>query len=173
MRRLAILSTVALVGFGALATTDAEARPRRNAGAVVAAGVTGLAVGGLIGAAASNAYAAPAYGYSYPGYGYSAYGYPAYGYSAYDYPAYAYPAYSDDDAPVTYRTTRVVRSVPAYDERYVYAPAPAVRTTRVVRNYGYGTPVAAVRTVRSYDDGYAPVNYRYSWGGPAYGYYAW
>jgi hypothetical protein len=116
MRKLAVLSAVALVGFGSrsmAATTDAEARSRRNTGAVVAAGVAGLAVGGLIGAAASNAYAAPAYGYSYP---------------AYDYPSYGY-------APVA--TTRVVRS-------YDYVPAPVYRTTRVVRysapvtyNYGY------------------------------------
>jgi len=115
MRKLAVLSAVALIGLGSMAaTTDAEARSRRNTGAVVAAGVAGLAVGGLIGAAASNAYAAPAYGHSYP-----AYGYPSYGY-----------------APVA--TTHVVRS---YD--YGYAPAPVYRTRRVVRytapvTYDYG-----------------------------------
>ncbi|EIM26893.1 hypothetical protein [Microvirga lotononidis] len=116
MRKLAVLSAVALVGFGSLAdTTDAEARSRRNTGTVVAAGVAGLAVGGLVGAAASNAYAAPAYGYSYP-----AYGSPSYGY-----------------APVT--TTRVVRTYDDYD----YPPHSVYRTTRVVRysapvTYGYG-----------------------------------
>jgi hypothetical protein len=52
MRKLAVLTAVALVGLGSMiATTDAEARSRRNTSAVVAAGVAGLAVGGLIGAA--------------------------------------------------------------------------------------------------------------------------
>ncbi len=74
MRKLPILSAAVLVSFGALPTDDAEARSR-NRGAVIAAGMAGLAVGALIGAAASNAYARPAYGYSYPAHGYGPYGY--------------------------------------------------------------------------------------------------
>jgi hypothetical protein len=110
-----------------MATTDAEARSRRNTGAVVAAGVAGLAVGGLIGATTSNAYAAPAYGHRYP-----AYAYPSYGY-----------------APVT--TTRVVRTYDDYD----YVPAqsigrgewsgtlPRSRTTTAMRRCGTAIPGAA------------------------------
>ncbi|MBQ0820818.1 hypothetical protein KBI52_11435 [Microvirga sp. HBU67558] len=113
MRKLAVLSAVALVGFGSMAaSTDAEARSRRNTGAVVAAGVAGLAAGGLIGAAASSAYAAPAYGYGYPAYGYA--------------PVMTtrvvrtYDDYDYAPAPV-YRTRRVVRySAPV---TYGYAPA--------------------------------------------------
>jgi hypothetical protein len=124
MKKLAILSAAALIGLGAVASTQAEAAPRR--GAAVAAGVIGgLAAGALIGAAASNAYASPYYG----GYGY---GYPAYGYV----PAYSYgyaPAYQ----PVyvapqrVYRTRRVVRT---YDP-YYYRPRPAVSI-----GFGFGSP---------------------------------
>lgn len=125
MKKLAILSAAALIGLGAVASTQAEAAPRR--GAAVAAGVIGgLAAGALIGAAASNAYASPYYG----GYGYG--GYPAYGYA----PAYSYgyaPAYQ----PVyvapqrVYRTRRVVRT---YDP-YYYRPRPAVSI-----GFGFGSP---------------------------------
>jgi hypothetical protein len=134
MKKLAILSTAALIGVGSIAasTTDAEARWRghRGGGGAVAAGVIGgLAAGALIGAAASNAYAYPSYGY---GYGYA----PAYGYApvAYGAPVRAYsyePAYGYDYAPA-YRT-RVVRAryAPVYRQRlarsygpdYGYAPA--------------------------------------------------
>jgi hypothetical protein len=124
MKKLAILSAAALIGLGAVASTQAEAAPRR--GAAVAAGVIGgLAAGALIGAAASNAYASPYYG----GYGY---GYPAYGYA----PAYSYgyaPAYQ----PVyvapqrVYRTRRVVRT---YDP-YYYRSRPAVSI-----GFGFGSP---------------------------------
>ena len=70
MKKLAILSAVALIGVGSLASTDAEARNRRvNAGAVAAGVVGGLAAGALIGAAAASSY----YPYGYYG-GY----YPAY-----------------------------------------------------------------------------------------------
>ena len=62
MRKLAVLSAATLLSIGAMATDYAEARSRRNTGAVIAAGVAGLAIGGLIGAAASNAYARPAHG---------------------------------------------------------------------------------------------------------------
>ncbi|MEZ0168064.1 hypothetical protein [Microvirga sp. TS319] len=112
MRKLAVLSAVALVGLGSMAaTTDAEARSRRNTGAVVAAGVAGLAVGGLVGAATSNAYAAAAYGYSYPAYGYAP--------VTTTRVVRTYDDYDYIPAPV-YRTTRVVRyAAPA---TYGYAP---------------------------------------------------
>ena len=81
MKKLAVLSTAALIGLGSMAasTTDAEARWRghRGGGAVAAGIIGGLAAGALIGAA-TNAYAAPSYGYA-PSY--------SYGYApvAYDY----------------------------------------------------------------------------------------
>ena len=118
MKKIAVLSTVALIGLGSLHATQAEARDGRNARAVAAGVVGGLVAGALIGAATSNAYAAPAYGYAYA---------PAYGY---------------DYAPApAYRTTRVVRRhsyVPAYE--YEYAPRRTYRTTRVVRSYEYTQP---------------------------------
>ncbi|WP_201836061.1 hypothetical protein [Microvirga zambiensis] len=113
MRKLAVLSAVALVGFGSLAaSTDSEARSRRNTGAVVAAGVAGLAVGGLIGAAASNAYATPAYGY------------PSYGYAPVT-TTRVVRTYDDYDyaPPPVYRTRRVVRYSAPVTYDYGYAPA--------------------------------------------------
>jgi hypothetical protein len=63
MKRLAILSTAALIGVGSMAATEAQAQYRRSSGGAVAAGVIGgLAAGALLGA-----YAAP--GYVYGGYG--------------------------------------------------------------------------------------------------------
>jgi hypothetical protein len=122
MKKLAVLSAVALIGAGVFTAADAEARYRRGNGGAVAAGIIGgLAAGALIGAAASNAYAAPAYDYGYAPTGYG------YGYSAprvvrsYEYaPAYYVPRR-------TYRT-RVV-------ETYDYVPT--YRTRRVVRSYDY------------------------------------
>ncbi len=142
MKKLAVLSTAALIGLGSIAATDAEARSRR--GATVAAGVFGLAAGAMLGAAAANAYAAPGYGYygSYaPGYSYGyapaySYGYaaPAYGYAA---PAYGYaPAYYGGGyGPVT-------------STYYGGGYAPEYRTTtrRVVRTYR--TPSQTTRVVR-------------------------
>ena len=120
MKKLAVLSAAALVGLGAIASTQAEARPR--GGAIAAGVIGGLAAGALIGAAASSAYAAP-YGY----YGYApAYGYgyaPAYTYApAYSY-GYAAPVVSYGPAYYPHRTT--------YRTRVVYR-AP-VRTTKVIR----------------------------------------
>ena len=116
MKKLAVLSTAALLGLGAMtASTPAEAwhwRHHHHGGAVAAGLIGGLAAGALIGAAASSAYAAPAY-------------YPAYGYA---------PAYYHAPAPVVVRRrvvrrvhyapvyrTRVVHRIPAYS--YGYAPA--------------------------------------------------
>jgi hypothetical protein len=122
MKKLAVLSAAALVGLGAIASTQAEARPR--GGAIAAGVIGGLAAGALIGAAASSAYAAP-YGY----YGYApAYGYryaPAYAYApAYPY-SYAAPVVSVGFGPAYYGYR------PVYRTRVVYR-AP-VRTTRVIR----------------------------------------
>jgi heme A synthase len=61
MKKLAVLSTAALIGLGSVVSTGAEAGDRRNAGAAVAAGIVGLAAGAMLGAAASNASAASAY----------------------------------------------------------------------------------------------------------------
>jgi hypothetical protein len=68
-------------------------------------------------------------------------------------------ASTDAEARSRRNTGAVVRTYDDYD----YVPAPAYRTTRVVR---YAAPV-------TYDYGYAPARYGYSWGGPAYGYYGW
>lgn len=154
MKKLAILSSVALIGFGSLAAaTDAEARTRRSTARAVAAGVVGgLAAGALIGAA-TNAYAAP--GYTYGGY------YPAYG-TAYA-PAATTYGYGTTYAPATtYRTTRVVSGYGYQPEVYEeYVPRRRYRTTRVVRSttsyapaaYSWGSPGVTV-----------------SYGAPAYGY---
>lgn len=137
-KKLAVLSAVALIGVGSLATApDAEARWRGHRGGAVAAGVIGgLAAGALIGAA-SGAYAAPSYHHGY---------YPA----SYSYPAYSYgyaPAYYEDDYAPVYRR-RVVRR---HYAPVAYYHRPAYRTRRVVRSYSY-----------------APVSYGHSWGRPAY-----
>ncbi len=158
MKKLAILSAVALIGFGSVAATEAEAQNRRRGGAIAAGVIGSLAAGALIGAA-SNAYAAPAYGY---GYGSSPYGYgyaPAYGYgyapATRVVQSYGYaPAYQEVYVPRrTVRSTRVVRrAAPVYRTTRVvqsYA-APAYRTTRVVRSYDpyasgyYGSPGVSV-----------------------------
>jgi hypothetical protein len=173
MKKLAVLSTAALMGLGSMAasTTDAEARWRgRHHGGAVAAGlIGGLAAGALIGAA-TNAYAAPSYGY---GYGYApaySYGYaPAYsyGYAPASY-GYAQTAYYDDDyvtAPV-YRT-RVVRRAhyaPVYRQRIVRAHyAPAYRMRAVRAHYA---PAYGARVVRGYGPARAHGYTRAShWGG--------
>ena len=177
MKKLAVLSTAALVGLGSIAasTTDAEARwrGRHHGGGAVAAGIIGgLAAGALIGAA-TNAYAAPSYGYApASSYGYApaaSYSYaPAYGYgyapASY---GYAQTAYYDDDyvaAPV-YRT-RVVHRVhaPVYRQRIVRAHyAPAYRTRAVRAHYA---PAYGARVVRGYGHGRAHGYTRAShWGG--------
>jgi hypothetical protein len=154
MKKLAILSTVALIGFGSVAATEAEAQNRRRGGAIAAGVIGGLAAGALIGAA-SNAYAAPAYSYGYSPYGYA----PAYGYgyapATRVVQSYGYaPAYQEVYVPRrTVRSTRVVRrAAPGYRTTRVvqsYA-APAYRTTRVVRSYDpyassyYGGPGVSV-----------------------------
>jgi hypothetical protein len=144
MKKLAVLSTAALIGLGSIAasTTEAEARWRGHRGGAVAAGVIGgLAAGALIGAAASNAYAYPGYDYGYAPVSYA----PAY---------YAPAAYYEEPAPVVVRR-KVVRHVayaPVQRRRVVvYDDAPVYRT-RVVHRvpaYSYG--------------GYAPAY----WGGPS------
>ena len=149
MKKLAILSAAALIGLGGIASTGAEAGPRRNGGAIAAGVIGGLAAGALLGAATSNAYAAPAYGYGYA---------PAYGYGY---------------AP----STRVVQSYGYAPEVYeeAYVPRRAYRTTRVVRSYE-APAYRTTRVVRGYDSGYAPTGY---WGGPGVsvgvgtGYYGW
>ena len=137
MKKLAVLSTAALIGLGSIAasTTQAEAQWRgwrggwhhhqhhHRGGAVAAGLIGGLAAGALIGAAASSAYAAPSY-------------YPAYG--------YAPVAYYHEPAPVVVRR-RVVR-------RVHYAP---VYRTRIVHR------------VPAYSYGYAPAYYPAYWGGPS------
>lgn len=62
-KTFAALSAAALIGLGALAPSDAQAR---GGGGALAAGIIGgLAAGALLGAAASEAHAAPVYGYGY------------------------------------------------------------------------------------------------------------
>jgi hypothetical protein len=155
MKRLAVLSTAALLGVGSIAasTTEAEARWRggwrhgwhghhHHRGGAAAAGILGgLAAGALIGAA-TNAYAYPAYSYGYPAYSYPAYSYyPAYGYG------YAAPVAYYQQPRVVYRT-RVVRRAPAYRTRVVHRVrhAPVYRT-RVVHR------------IPAYSWGYAPAYY--------------
>ena len=128
MRKLAVLTAVALVGLGSMiATTDAEARSRRNTSAVVAAGVAGIAVGGLIGATTSNAYAAPAYGYSYP-----AYAYPSSGYAPVTTPAWCGPM----TTMITYRPQSIGRGEWS-------GTLPRSRTTTAMRRCGTAIPGAA------------------------------
>ncbi len=74
MKKLAVLSTAALIGLGSIAaTTDAEAgwRGRHRGGAVAAGVIGGLAAGALIGGAIAAqqapVYAAPAPVYAAPG----------------------------------------------------------------------------------------------------------
>jgi hypothetical protein len=116
MKKLAVLSAVALIGLGTLASSEAEARSRnRNvAGAAIAAGVVGLAVGGLL---ASQAQAAPSYGY----------------------PAYSEPDYGYDPAPVRYRYVEeapvVYRPVRRYEPEYAYGRPVTVRKTIIERRY--------------------------------------
>jgi hypothetical protein len=105
MKKLAVLSAAALIGLGSIASTGAEAGDRRNGGAVVAAGIAGLAAGAMLGAAASNAAAAPAYGH-----------------------AYAPTAYH------TTRVVRSYEYDPEIYEE-VYVPPPVYRRTRVVHTY--------------------------------------
>jgi hypothetical protein len=157
MKKLAVLTTVALISLGAAAAPQAQARDGRNA-AIAAGVIGGLAAGALLGAAVSDASAAPA----------SVYGY-----------APVTEGYAVVPAPA-YETTRVVRRYDVPDT-YVeeYAPRRVYRTTRVVRTYD--SPVAygddcpperaytTTRVVRSY--GYAPAREEYSWGGP--GRYGW
>jgi hypothetical protein len=105
MKKLAVLVAAALIGLGSIASTGVEAGDRRNGGAVVAAGIVGLAAGAMLGAAASNAAAAPAYGHTY-----------------------APTTYR------TTRVVRSYEYEPeVYEE--VYVPPPAYRRTRVVHTY--------------------------------------
>jgi hypothetical protein len=126
MKKLAVLSVAALMGLGAVASTSAAAGDRRNGGALVAAGIVGLAAGAVLGAAASNAAAAPAYR-------------PAYAPSPYR-TTHVVRTYDDDPevyeevyvAPPAYRTIRVVRTYEVYEPRY-YAPGPSVSV-----GFGFG-----------------------------------
>lgn len=105
---------------------------RNNAGAALAAGVIGAAVGGLAAAAAQ-----PSYGYAYPAYGYDhSYGYD-YGYAPVTTTrvvrrTYAAPSYGYYDP----YTTGSVRAVRSYDPYYGYVPA----TSGVSVGVSYGSP---------------------------------
>ncbi|EIM30697.1 hypothetical protein [Microvirga lotononidis] len=114
MTKLAALSAVALIGLSTLTPGVAEARSRRNvAGAAIAAGVVGLAIGGLL---ASQAQAAPAYGY----------------------PAYQ-PDYGYRPAPVRYRYVEeapvVYRPVRRYEPNYTYTRRVTVRRTIIKKRF--------------------------------------
>ena len=142
MKKILILTSIAAIGLGSIAATDAEARSRNNGAAVAAGVIGGLAAGALI-AGAANSYNAPAYSYGHPGYGYGA-PVASYGYGAPVGYGYAY-----EEAPVvSYRTRRVVRGY----ESYGYQSAPP--TGRVVRGSHDGVP-------RSY--GYGPAYGGYAW----------
>jgi len=69
MRKLAVLSAVALVGLGSFSAPQAQARDGRNAGMIAAGVIGGLAAGALLGAGA-NASAAPRGVTAYGGGGY-------------------------------------------------------------------------------------------------------
>jgi hypothetical protein len=126
MKKLAVLSAAALIGLASIASTGAEAGDRRNGGALVAAGIVGLAAGAMLGAAASNAAAAPPYR-------------PAYAPSPYR-TTHVVRSYEDDPevyeevyvTPRPYRTTRVVRTYETYEPRY-YSPGPSVSV-----GFGFG-----------------------------------
>jgi hypothetical protein len=115
MKKLAALSAVALIGLSTLVPGEAEARSRRNAaGAAIAAGVVGLAVGGLL---ASQAQAAPSYGY------------PAYGRADYGYRHAPVRYRYVEEAPVVYRPVR------RYEAEYTYTRPVTVRRTIIERRY--------------------------------------
>ncbi len=104
----------ALIGAAAMAPTD-SASARNRAGAVVAAGVAGLAVGALIASQSnrrsySNGYYAP---YSYAPYSYAPA--PTYYYAPPPPPYYGRQAYSD---PIAYCMSRF-RSYDPYSMTYV------------------------------------------------------
>jgi hypothetical protein len=138
MRKIATLAAVGVLALGAFSTSGAEARHGRR-GAVIAAGVVGLAAGAAIAGAASQAYAAPVtYGYAAP--------VTSYRYS-YDDGYYARPAYWE---------RRVVR--------YYEEPRPVYRTRRVVRSYEYGYAPVSTRTVTySYGSPYYGAGYYGGW----------
>lgn len=119
MKKLAVLSTAALVGLGSVVSTGAEAGDRRHAGAAVAAGIVGVAAGAMLGAAASNA---------------SAYAPGPYRTTrvlrSYEYdPEIHEEVYV---APPAYRRTRVVHTYETYAPRY-YSADPSVSV-----EFGFG-----------------------------------
>ena len=130
MKRVPMLSAIALAGAMALPTGQAQAFDR--GGAFAAGAIGGLAVGGLIGAAAANSYYGPGYGYGYA---------PAYGY-AYE-PAYE-PAYVPTRRVVRRvvvdRPVRVVRRAPVvtYDADPYYGYASTYRWGPGPMSIGYG-----------------------------------
>lgn len=138
MRKAAILAAAGVLALGSFSASDAEARSRRGAGAVVAAGVVGLAAGAIIAGSASRAYAAPA---------------PYYGYAA---PVASYQYGYDDGyyaAPVV-RERRVVR--------YYEEPRPVYRPRRVVETYEYA-PVRSRAVTYSYGSPYYGAGYYGGW----------
>ena len=133
---------LAAVSMVAVASHSAEARGRDdNAGAAIAAGVVGLAVGAMIGSAASantpTYYAAPPATPYYPAYNpapvYSA---PVYTAPTYTAPTYTAPTYTTYSAP-----TYVVQPQPVYVQPApVYVqPVPVYRPPSTSISIGFGS----------------------------------
>ena len=127
MKKILVAAVAAVAMFAVAVPNAAEARPRNNAGAAIAAGIFGLAATAIIAGAIAEgnrnrAYAAPQY--VHPGHGYAPQGY-------YAHPGYAHPGYAptqgfaqdfDDEQPVVVRRHRGYRHVDVSDAaRDVYA----------------------------------------------------
>lgn len=116
---------------------QAEARGRDNAGAAIAAGVAGLAIGAIIGSASANSpryYAAPpATTYYPPTPTYTTYSAPVYAAPTYAAPTYAPPVYSAPTYVVQQPQPIYVQPQPVYVQPVpVYsAPSPSI-------NIGFG-----------------------------------
>ncbi len=128
---------LAAVSMIAVTSHSAEARGRNdNAGAAIAAGVVGLAVGAMIGSAASantpTYYAAPPATSYYPTYNPA----PVYSAPAYTAPTYAAPTYTTYAAP-----SYVVQPQPVYVQPApVYVqPVPVYRPPSTSISIGFGS----------------------------------
>ncbi|MDD2869843.1 hypothetical protein [Neomegalonema sp.] len=122
---------LAALSMAAVSVDQAEARGRNdNAGAAIAAGVVGLAVGAMIGSASASSptyYAAP------PATPY----YPTYSAPTYVAPTYAAPTYYP--APTYYAAPTYVQPAPVYVQPApVYVAPPVYRAPTTSINIGVG-----------------------------------
>lgn len=130
MNKLLTAAVAAAAVIAVAVPNAAEARPRNNGGAALAAGIFGLAAGALIAGAIAEgnrnqAYAHP--GYAHPGYGGPVYQQAPQYYApqAYVHPGYVQQGFAQDydyEQPVVVHRRRAVRNVDVSDAaRDVYA----------------------------------------------------